>query len=85
MVLLRSETFPGWKEALVMLNWKKRTTTPAGGSSVTVSPTGTRDACGLVVVTGVTGAWLLHPVMRRSVAAANRAKVALRISASFVQ
>jgi hypothetical protein len=84
LVLLNSETFPGWKEALVMLNWKNKTTTPAGGSSVTVSPTGATPGAGLVGATEVTGDWLLHPVMKRRMVVANNARVALRIFPSVL-
>jgi hypothetical protein len=43
LLVFKSETLPleVLREAAVMLNWKKRTVTPAGGESVTVRLTGT--------------------------------------------
>jgi hypothetical protein len=53
LVLLKSDTFApdcDVSVAPVMLNWKNRTVTPAGGLSPTVKPTGTVSAARFVLV-----------------------------------
>jgi hypothetical protein len=79
----KSETLPGDRVAPVMLNWKNRTVTPAGGVSVTVRLTGT--VAGFTGLSGVvvTWDWLPHPNMNSKNTAMKRNCADLRIYASW--
>jgi hypothetical protein len=88
LLLLTSETvLPDWevKVAPVMLNWKNKTVTPAGGVSVTVRLTGAVCAAEVLVVVGVVEDWLPQPVMNRRNAKTKRNIAALRIPASYAE
>jgi hypothetical protein len=65
--------------AAVMFNWKKRTVTPAGGVSVTESPTGDCDRFELVVVAGVFDDWLPQLDMKTSIAPMKSSSATRRI------
>jgi hypothetical protein len=81
-VLLKSETVVPEEVvrlAPVMLNWKKRTVTPAGGVSVTVRPTGTFVVTGLLT-SGVVPDWLPQPAINNENATMSRDNAFLRIS-----
>ena len=82
LALLKSETLVPEevvKLAPVMLNWKKRTVTPAGGVSVTERPTGTVAGAGLLTSVVVPD-WLPQPAIKSENATMSNDIAVLRIS-----
>jgi hypothetical protein len=87
-VLLTSETVWGGVAlfvivAPVMLNWKNRTTTPAGGESVSERPTGAWERFELGGGVVATCVWPPHPEINSRNNTVERSSAALRILASL--